>query len=92
MQTKSQELNTQFAETSKQLEELRIKQKALEARNQVLEKLMILNQQQNSEGDESTGEVRVQYVQLIITRCVVQYALKLGHMLADVIRNDQCLA
>ena len=57
LQLKSQELSIQFAETSRQLEELKAKQKALEERNTLLEKLMLLNQQQQSGHAESSNNV-----------------------------------
>ena len=56
LQVKMQELNTQFAETTRQLEELKVKQKSLEARNVLLEKLMHLNQQNQHSAHEQTEE------------------------------------
>ena len=48
-QVKSQTLENEFAETKAQLEELKDRQKQLEARNVLLEKVMKLNKQPQHE-------------------------------------------
>lgn len=45
MQERAQNIETQLSETTKQLHELRIRQRQLEARNALLEKVAKLNQQ-----------------------------------------------
>ena len=42
-------IETQLAETTQQLQELKLRQKQLEARNHLLEKVAVLNKQQSVE-------------------------------------------
>ena len=58
-QVKSQTLENEFAETKAQLEELKDRQKQLEARNVLLEKVMQLNNQSQHELS-STHKVAIQ--------------------------------
>ena len=52
VQERSQTVEAQLAETTKQLHDLRVRQKQLEARNALLEKVAKLNQQTSCEPKE----------------------------------------
>lgn len=52
MQERAQNIEAQLSETTKQLHDLRVRQKQLEARNLLLEKVAKLNQQPSQEASE----------------------------------------
>ena len=49
LQERSQSIEAQLAETTSQLHELRLRQRQLEARNSLLEKVAVLNKQQSGD-------------------------------------------
>ena len=52
VQERSQNIEIQLSETTKQLHELRVRQKQLEARNALLEKVAKLHQQPSNDASE----------------------------------------
>lgn len=53
VQAVSEMIETQLAETTEQLQQLKLRQKQLEARNNLLEKVAVLNKQQSLESKDA---------------------------------------
>lgn len=91
-QAKAKELSVQFAQTTQQLEELKAKQKALEERNRVLEKLMLLNEQQQSGQHDGSQTVPVFSTVLLVAAVPAALSdLTLFGISAVIARHDRRL-
>ena len=78
LQARSQELEVQFASTTAELKELKAKQKALESRNILLERMVQLNKQHQQPKSAAIADSNVRLLELTLrTSTVAVHSLDL---------------